>query len=350
METVKYGMEGYDVKLLQYALKRAGMEAGDNDGIFGRRTLRALQRFQREKGLLSDGVAGQLTWAALYPYITGYALHRTEGHKAVTVPLDLPVVTDALLCSYLLTGLMVKGLCMRYPGIQAREIGRSVMGRPILSLTLGEGEKQVGCLAAQHADGWMTTLGLLRFLEDCAEARAKGGTIDSFPAQDILESVTLHLIPLPNPDGVDLVTGALPTMDSFYAQARALAVHYLDVPFPGGWQSNIAGVDLDLQYPNGWAENRRARFREGFTRPGPRGYVGIEPLITPENRAIFRWAKQHDFALTLSFDDGFARWFKAIWGRPCVLLTTATGESGSSLEAACASIRPHLVRALTFSP
>ena len=42
---VRYGMEGYEVKLLQYALNRAGMDAGRPDGIFGRRTLKALQTF-----------------------------------------------------------------------------------------------------------------------------------------------------------------------------------------------------------------------------------------------------------------------------------------------------------------
>lgn len=350
MKTVRYGMEGYDVKLLQYALDRAGMEAGDNDGIFGRRTLRALQRFQREKGLLPDGMAGRLTWAALFPYITGYTLHRTERSQAVTVPLDLPVVTDALPCSHLVTGLMAKGLCMRYPDIRSREIGRSVMGRPILALSLGEGESRIGCLAPQHADGWIMSLALLRFLEDCAGARTTGGMLGGVPARDLFRSVTLHMFPLPNPDGVDLVTGALPPIDSFYAQAQALAAHYPDVPFPGSWQSNIAGVDLDLQYPTGWMDARRERFRAGYTRPGPRGYVGTEPLIAPESRAIYRWTKQYDFAVIFSFEAGYASWFQAAWGRPCVLLRSVTGESRTSLEAAYDSIRPLLIQALTFSP
>ena len=76
MKALKYGIEGYAVKLLQYALARAGLEPGNADGIFGRRTAKALQQFQRDQGLAADGVAGKLTWAALYPYITGYTLHR----------------------------------------------------------------------------------------------------------------------------------------------------------------------------------------------------------------------------------------------------------------------------------
>ena len=61
MNTLKYGMEGYDVKLLQYALSRADMDVGNLDGIFGRSTVKALQQFQRKRGLVADGVAGKLT-------------------------------------------------------------------------------------------------------------------------------------------------------------------------------------------------------------------------------------------------------------------------------------------------
>ena len=54
--------------------------------------------------------------------------------------------------------------------------------------------------------------------------------MDGVSATELYEAVTLHMVPLVNPDGVDLVTGALDPMDSFYVQAQALAAHYL--PFP----------------------------------------------------------------------------------------------------------------------
>ena len=109
------------------------------------------------------------------------------------------------------------------------------------------------------------------------------------------------MVPLVNPDGVDLVTGALSPLDSFYTQAMALAAHYPNIPFPDGWKSNISGVDLNLQYPAGWEVARRIKFSQGYTRPGPRDYVGSEPLITPENRAMVKWTREQDFALTVSY-------------------------------------------------
>ena len=427
METVRYGREGYTVKLLQYALLRAGMDVGNLDGIFGRRTARALLQFQRERGLSADGVAGKLTWAALYPYITGYTLHRICPGDAyyqlarfygtsvdalktanpaldpealpvgetLIVPLALPVVTDMVPSSSLLTGLILKGLVLRYPFLQVYEIGRSVMGRPIEAVSMGSGDKRVGYNAAHHANEWITVPVLLRFLEEYAAAYAADGWIDGVSARELYEAATLHMVPLVNPDGVDLVTGALSPQDSFYDQARALAAYYPGIPFPSGWKSNISGVDLNLQYPAGWDTARRIKFAQGYTRPGPRDYVGSEPLIAPENRAMVQWTKELDFALTISYHTqgrtiywqfgdetvdgakeigeamaegsgyalastpydssfaGYKDWFIQTWRRPGYTVEAGTGQSPLPLtdfETIYRENLPILVRGIALSP
>ena len=190
---------------------------------------------------------------------------------------------------------------MRYPFLSLHEIGRSVMGRCIQAVTIGTGSRRVGYNAAHHANEWITVPVLIRFLEEYAAAFAHGGFIGGVPARELYETATLHMVPLVNPDGVDLVTGALSPQDSFYGQASALASYYPHIPFPEGWKSNITGVDLNLQYPAGWDVARRIKFDQGYTRPGPRDYVGSAPLITPENRAMADWTKANDFSLTLSY-------------------------------------------------
>lgn len=333
MIDLKYGMEGYPVTLLQYALSRAGMEAGNPDGIFGRRTAKALQQFQREQGLAADGIVGKLTWAALYPYISGYTLHRITPQDTMyrlakqygtsvdalkianpslvpealpigatmTVPLNMPVATHAIPYSGLLTCLILKGLIMRYPFLRTYEIGRSVMGQRLMAISMGSGNKQIGYNAAHHANEWITVPLLLTFLEEYAEAYACGVSIGGVSARALFAVATLHMVPLVDPDGVDLVTGALSPMDSFYAQANALASYYPNIPFPEGWKSNISGIDLNLQYPTGWETARRIKFSQGYTRPGPRDYVGSSPLIAPECRAMADWTRRNDFALTISY-------------------------------------------------
>lgn len=339
VKDLSYGMQGYLVTLLQYALKRAGMDVGNLDGIFGRRTAKALLRFQQEQGLCADGIVGKLTWAALYPYITGYTLHRRGPEETATVALDLPVVTQELPCSHLLIHLMLKGLTMRYPFLRVYEIGRSVMGRPIQAVSMGKGKKQIGFVGPHHASGGGIVLGMLQALEEYAAALDEGGSLDGMPAMAFFDAVTLHIVPLVNPDGVDLATGALDSMDSFYVQAQALAAHYPGIPFPDGWLANISGVDLAIQYSLGWEAARRIRFAQGFTRPGPRNYVGSEPLIAPEARAMAKWVKQMDFSMILSYDAGFTDWFTASYAR-----------QGLTLQEKTRDILPILGQSIPLSP
>lgn len=59
METIKKGSKGYNVKLVQAALNIT------QDGIFGEQTDAAVRAFQREHGLVVDGIVGDKTWTAL---------------------------------------------------------------------------------------------------------------------------------------------------------------------------------------------------------------------------------------------------------------------------------------------
>lgn len=347
MRTVRHGMEGYGVKLLQYGLLRAGLDVGNLDGIFGRRTARALLRFQRAEGLAADGVAGKLTWAALYPYMAGYRLHGTRQGAAETVALDLKVVTGLIPSTTLLVGLMAKGLIMRYPFLRVEEIGRSVMGQRLISLSMGTGRRQVGCVGPHRANDRWAAAALLRFLENYAAAYAGGGSIGDRPAGALYDAVTLRMVPLPNPDGADLAAGALDPADSFFAQAAALAAPYPETAFPDGWEANVSGVDLDLQYPAAWTASRRTMAARGIARPGPRGYGGSEPLIAPEVRALVRWTEAVDPDALLCFDGGYMGWVREALGPAAVQLAY---DPGADFERACRELFPHLRRGLIFSP
>lgn len=61
---IRRGDTGPDVERVQRELRRAGIDV-DADGIFGRATQRAVERFQRDHNLAVDGVVGIDTLAAL---------------------------------------------------------------------------------------------------------------------------------------------------------------------------------------------------------------------------------------------------------------------------------------------
>lgn len=54
---------------IQRALKAAGFYAGAIDGKIGPRTKRAIEEFQKAKGLKVDGKVGLKTWAELEKYL-----------------------------------------------------------------------------------------------------------------------------------------------------------------------------------------------------------------------------------------------------------------------------------------
>lgn len=54
------------IQLIQHELARKGFDPGVIDGIWGRRTERAVRQFQQVKGLLADGIVGPITWKALF--------------------------------------------------------------------------------------------------------------------------------------------------------------------------------------------------------------------------------------------------------------------------------------------
>ena len=62
---LKEGCEGEDVRALQILLKGNGCDCGRVDGIFGPRTGTAVRRYQDEKDLAADGIAGPDTMGSL---------------------------------------------------------------------------------------------------------------------------------------------------------------------------------------------------------------------------------------------------------------------------------------------
>ena len=106
-------------------------------------------------------------------------------------------------------------------------------------------------------------------------------------------------MPLVNPDGVDLVTGALE--EGFHAQrAKEIAADYPDVPVPDGWKANIRGTDLNLQYPADWEAAKEIKYAQGWVSPAPRDYVGSAPLAASESRALYSLTRQTAPSLALA--------------------------------------------------
>lgn len=202
--------------------------------------------------------------------------------------------------SYRLMTQVIMRLLAAYPRLEVSTIGRSEMGRDLLCLRLGRGPVEVSYNASFHANESITTPVLLKFAEQLLEAEASGGIVEGVSPRRLFEEFSLYLVPMVNPDGVDLVNGALPEGPS-YSYAKRIGADFPNIPFPDGWKANIEGVDLNLQFPAGWENARRIKFAQGYNRPAPRDYVGAAPLSAPESRAMYEFTMAHDFALILAY-------------------------------------------------
>lgn len=92
-----------------------------------------------------------------------------------------------------------------YYFLQTGSAGKSVMEKDIPYVRVGRGPKEVFYSASYHANEWITSIVLLEFLYEYCAAIQNNSTIGGFSARRLFETVSIYIIPLVNPDGVDLI-------------------------------------------------------------------------------------------------------------------------------------------------
>ena len=213
----------------------------------------------------------------------------------------MPIVNTTVPMTYQLARDTAEEITRTYPVCGKRVLTTTAFGREIEALNIGSGGRTVLFTAAHHANEWITATVLLKFAEELSKAIMEGSELYGIPGRLFEENCQIFLVPMVDPDGVDLVTGAIPEGSLQWEQAARLSDNYPAIPFPKGWKANLLGVDLNLQYPAGWLQAREIKFSQGYTRPGPRDYVGRAPLTQKETRALADFTRYLDPALVLAF-------------------------------------------------
>ena len=210
------------------------------------------------------------------------------------------VLTDVPMTAELCNA-VISRLTETYPFLRSEVLATTAFGRPIQTLVVGDGERRVLYSASHHANEWITTPVILKFVEELAEAIQNDGKLYGVSARTIARAATIYTVPMVDPDGVDLVTGAIEPGTLESETANRIADRYPTIPFPDGWKANLLGVDLNLQYPAGWLQAREIKFSQGYTRPAPRDYVGRAPLNQRESIALADFTEEIDPAVVLAY-------------------------------------------------
>jgi len=331
METLFLGSTGPNVKLIQSLLNRIGYNAGQVDGIFGPRTQAAVIAFQRDNGLLPDGIVGMATWNAFERLLRGYDIYTIRPGdtlyniaqryyttvnailtanpgidplslrvaQRIIVPYGIDVVFTDIDYTYEILERQIQGLRARYPFLETGVIGRSVMGKNLYYIRLGYGANEVSYNASHHANEWIGTTLVMKFIENFCKAYSVRGSIRGYNIAEIFNYSSIYIIPMVNPDGVNLVTYWPNYPDPAYNQAARLNTSGL--PLPRVWKANIRGVDLNLNYPALWEREKQLELEMGITSPAPRDYGGEAPLSEPETIAMYNFTRSRNFRLVIAY-------------------------------------------------
>lgn len=213
MKTLRFGSTGPIVEFLQNILQKLNLYLGKIDGIFGTSTQSAVIEYQKQNALISDGVVGLRTWNSLNTYI--------NGSLGFIIPTNINY-------SYSIMKINLKTLNQLYPFLEINSVGNSVLGNEIPVIKLGNGPKEVFYSASFHANEWITSPLLMKFLSDFCYCYVNDLTIFGYGARSIYNSCTIYIMPMVNPDGIGLIfTGAVKAclLQHQYAVHRGYFLH-----------------------------------------------------------------------------------------------------------------------------
>ena len=187
---------------------------------------------------------------------------------------------------------------MLFPEAEYGEIGKSVWGRPIEYIKIGCGETKILFCGAHHGMEHLTSKLLLRFALQYLTAIEENGSISGIRAKKLYKHASLYIVPMLNPDGVDLSVYGTDAPDITNKD-------FLMKINPGGdfseWQANANGVDLNHNYDALWEKSRESERMHGIFGPGKTRYSGEFPESEPESKALCDFTRRENFNLVMAF-------------------------------------------------
>lgn len=188
----------------------------------------------------------------------------------------------------------IEALVKEYPAATVSVIGRSLVGREIPLIRLGHGKKSVLYVGAHHGMEYLTSLLLMRYVGEVCTAAKAGGDILGHSVPELLERRSIFVVPMLNPDGVELQTKGEDKMNPLYDR-----LHRMSGGDYSRWQANGRGVDLNHNYNAGFEEYKTIE-RELGIAAGATKYSGDRPESEPETACICSFMRMTEISLLIA--------------------------------------------------
>lgn len=196
----------------------------------------------------------------------------------------------------------LRALCERYgDGARVESIGKSLLGREILSLRMGSGETPVLYCGGVHGREWMTTLLLLRFAEEMLQACRLNRRLCDMDMNRLLRGREVIVIPALNPDGVEIsINGAdAPGLKDYLGEN--LFTRCRSREFCRRWKANARGVDINRNFDAAWDDMHALALDSGICGPQAGGWTGDYPESEPETQAVVALCARIRFRHVVAF-------------------------------------------------
>lgn len=203
------------------------------------------------------------------------------------------IVNGASTISYSKMSYYVRVFGLLYPEFTKQEvIGKSVEGRNIYALRLGNGKKEILMDASFHAREHMTTNVLLEMIDSYSYAYYTKSKFNGYNVKSTLDTTSIWFLPMMNPDGVMLVQQGLSSLK--IASNKKIAKQYSQKGSYKHWKANARGVDLNRNFDG-------VNWYKQYKKKGPENYVGPSAVSEPESKAFVNFVNKHNFKSNISY-------------------------------------------------
>ena len=178
----------------------------------------------------------------------------------------------------------------KYSFLNIHSIGKSILGRNIPLISIGNGKKSIIYIGGHHGMEWITCALLTYFIKDFCHEYTNGKHIFDVSARILFETRTLHIIPMLNPDGIEYSLHGI-SNDNILKERLIKINKSNDFSH---WQANARGVDLNHNYNAGFREYKTIEQNLKIGNGASGKYSGEYPESEPETRAIcnfVRWSE-----------------------------------------------------------
>ncbi len=194
----------------------------------------------------------------------------------------------------------VEILKKNFPDVEYSVIGESCWGRKLYYIRLGHGKKKISFNGAHHGMEWITSVLLMKFAGDFLWAEIEDETLNGFSVRSLAEQTSLYVVPMVNPDGVELsATGRLP--DGLSEDEKSFLLSCNGSEDFERWQANARGVDLNHNYDALWGKSKAMEKEYNIYGPGPTRFSGTAPFSEPESKALADFTDKMNFDMTMAF-------------------------------------------------